>query len=378
MTKRETRLAVILVVVLFAIGIGMVTKLAYLNPLKDVEGDITMYADTISKRQNEIKNKRAEIEKMKKLNPRLKEWKRLSLPDIPLGTARTEQAYTRHMSKLRIEYKRYLDRLLEKNRFRATNVARVKGNANEEISRGKILYRKLGFSVSGQGSLKSFTSILEDLHRTPLLHQVKNFTISKPETRSGESQQSTDLDIRFTVEALLVSGAERRLLLLPTFKEEETYPVVLASENRVYDDLLGNNVFYPIKEEKPPVETKQTQDKREVLKYVKLTGIFRKGTRRRKATLVNAWGKDDVTTLAVSPAWEAFLIRDFYGEEVIKGRVVYLDSHMAVMEIDKKYYRMNLGDSLYYILDKGLMTKDEVKKLGVEIEDENLKTSTKQ
>ena len=45
---------------------------------------------------------------------------------------------------------------------------------------------------------------------------------------------------------------------------------------------------------------KPREDKLVVLKYVKLTGIYRKESRRRKATLINLGNKDDVTTLAIS------------------------------------------------------------------------------
>lgn len=366
MTTREKRLTVILLGVLLVMGVGVGANVAYFGPAADLDKSKTAFTTMIQQRQGEINKLRNSMKAIKEVHPRLAKWEKMSLPDLAKGEAKTDEAYKRHMTHLQIEYARYLSSLMKQNRFNATvmNPNKINPDAGAEIARNKLLYRKLSFTVEGTGTLDSVVRVMEDIHKTPLLHQIKDFSLTVPRTSSGQGQQPNALDVRFTVEALMVDGAERREDLFPKFEEKKEQPVVLAATSRHYNDLLDKNIFYPKREERK-VEEKPREKREDVLAYVKLTGITRKGDRRRKATLINLGNKDDVTTIAVSPAWEQFLVRDRYGEEVVRGRIVYLDADKAVFEIDKRHFLINAGDNLDYAMRYGELSEFDLVLMGI-------------
>ena len=80
-----------------------------------------------------------------------------------------------------------------------------------------------------------------------------------------------------TVEALLVTGAEKRESLLPD--STAVAAQLLPEPSRQYTDMLAKNMFTGI-----PAVSKLTEDRREVLAAVKLTAIWNSG-RRWEATI---------------------------------------------------------------------------------------------
>jgi hypothetical protein len=73
----------------------------------------------------------------------------------------------------------------------------------------------VSFHVSGQTSLKGLIQMLEQFHKTSLLHQIKDLRVIKPTTPRQGGRQG-ELDIDFNIEVLQMAGAEKREALMPS------------------------------------------------------------------------------------------------------------------------------------------------------------------
>jgi len=181
-----------------------------------------------------------------------------------------------------------------------------------------------------------------------------------------------------TVEALVVNGAKVREELtpkLPDSKEKEKLPYtprVLAEPGRTYALMGKKNMFIGIAPAKVEAkEDKLTEEKQEVLRFVKLTGLWREADSTRwQATLYDQAKGGSEIKLSKSPSWRAkFKILDKYEETTIEGRVVHIDEEQLVFKTDEKYYRLRCGDFLYPAIRKPLSSR-ELRGLGIDTDED--------
>jgi len=394
MNPRERFLAVGALAVVILVGGGTVFKFVFLDPFWAVKSQIAAAEDELDKKQAELTKERLDHQTIVRRDPRLAHWQRLSLPDdknqeqeLKAGWA-LDEIKKRHEDKVQVDYEQYLTDLVMRSGFAPNSIkvsAAVADRKGGPVLTGKTpAYTRLSFTVQGQASLDAVVQMLQGFYRTPLLHEVRNLTLTNrpPQNRpaptggplapgmgpvgppgpprgrtfGGTTADGGDLDVNMTVEALLVTGAEKREALLP---DGAAIPAQLLPEpSRQYTDMLAKNMFTGI-----PAVSKLTEDRREVLAAVKLTAIWN-GGRRWEATIYDQ-GKGGDEKRVTERLLTDFTIADKYNNTLVDGKVVRLGENGMIFEADKKYYRWLLGDFLGTAMESPLKT-DELKELGLD------------
>lgn len=186
-----------------------------------------------------------------------------------------------------------------------------------------------------------------------------------------------------TVEALMVARGEERATLMP--KEPLGYPPRVLVDGRKYDVLAKRNMFTGIAPEPEPREERpertQTEDRADVLRFIKLTTIYYNPDRSRwEASIYDqAAGprrveeEDEDGNKIVKVIWERQLntrilnkleVQDRYRNTILDAKVVHIDEAQLIFQADKQFFRLRCGDSLHPAIDNPL-PMSEVKELGL-------------
>lgn len=343
MNSRERFLLGILIVIVAVLGYLMMQPFSQLRQrLETAQKDIDAKAD-------ELKRENTEIEKIAQRDPRLSQWRVLSLPE---SKTRTPEEMARHISGIQVDYEKYLFDLLRRNEFLASSInitSRPPENKSSPVLAGKgPVYNRLTFTVQGQANFKGVVLMLNDFHRTSLLHQVRSLSILRPQTpRQGGGRD--ELDVALTVEALLVTGAEKRETLMPPGTTPR--PRVLAEPRRDYENMLVKNMYTGT----ASAPGRLSEDKTEVLRFIKLTMLFSKGRRWEASLYDQTKGGDE--KLLTTGALRDFSIIDKYGTELLAGTVLDINERSVYFRSEDRYYRLRLGDFMGECLEEPL---DEV------------------
>lgn len=346
MNQRERFLAAVLLGLLACGGGALAFHAIFLRPLNALREDTATLREDVRKKQEELKAEQAVIERAEALSPRLTAWKQLSLPESK--DARPEEVY-RHLSALQVDYERYLSDLLRRNGFAPGTISVVPrpleaprtGRAADKA--GPPPYRALTFSVQGQAPLDNVATMLEEFHRGNVLQQIRSFTIQLKQ-QAGQATGKGLLDLAMTVEAILVTGAEKRPTLLPESLPER--PRVLAEPARGYAELAGHNVFTGTPPTAPSSKP-QSEDPRDVLSFIKLTTISNNNGRRWEAWLFDQAKKDGESRLRASTGFNEFSYADRYDNLLIKGVVLRIDETGVLFRANGRFCRIGVGDNLY-------------------------------
>jgi hypothetical protein len=359
------------------LGLAMLFHLFFYRPIMDIKDQVAQVQDDIAKKQDELAKEKKEIARILHSNPRLAEWRKISLPavvlkdnaDLKRGLS-PDEIKKRHLTSVGVEYEQYLSKLLGDSGFESINVTPKPLTDNNAgtgpAARNAAPYNRLAFTVQGQAPLESVVKMLEQFHRTNLLHQIKNITIQKPQNprqrapggpgRGGNVAR--ELDVTFTAEAVQVNGAEPREAkeLMP---DTSVHPRVLAEPVRRYADLGYHNIFLGAAS-----ASRLTEDRTQVLSTIRLTTISFDG-RQWKAYIYDLGkGGDEKQLRADSIVFREFTLYDRYNNVVLEGKVVRIDENGVIFQADGKYYRLGCGDFFYPALDNPL-TKKEVQSLGL-------------
>jgi hypothetical protein len=385
MTQREKVMATALVAALAVVGGGAVFYLFVYEPIMDARAQIDAEQDKVTK-AHEAKAKEAEqIAAIFRVNPRLGQWQKISLPPRDPAAKKKvgvslEEKKQRHLSQLQVEYERYLFNLMRRNGFRndsiAVKAARGDRRAAPMLRPKEPVFDRLAFTVSGQGTADALARMLKAFHTTPLLHQIRTMTVSltpprvlgPTPPRGAAAVPSGSLDVNFTVEALLVNGAEDREALMPA---KLAYPPpVLAQPARNYDVLAKRNMFTGVVSTSagpgstPTSPTVVSEDRREALRFVKLTMLWYNEDRHRwEATMYDqARGGKEMS-------FNTRVLNDLKingkGEDpVLDAKVVLIDEKQLVFKEGDKFYRVGLGEFLFPAVRKTL-TNRQVRDLGL-------------
>jgi hypothetical protein len=180
-----------------------------------------------------------------------------------------------------------------------------------------------------------------------------------------------------TIEALMVNGAEERVSLLPS--KLDVQPRVLAEPQRRYVNVSAKNPFLGI----PTLPPRLTENRIEVLRFVRLTTLSKTGSRWEGFFYDQAkgiWpgrtpreGEGIAEKMVNAEGARDFTILDKYGTTILKATVVYIDGRQLVFRADGKFYRLGCGDFLYpdparpnrYPAMKEPLKESDLKELGL-------------
>lgn len=352
------------------------------------EGYLELREQT-AQEEKKLKDKQAELDKLLddesvvlKRSPRLKDYLKISLPDLPQkpgasAKARNQEDVLAHQRKWQETYGSYLTELLHKSGFVMNSInvqpktpdTKTPDSKGGAVAKDKIpVYTRLPFTVSGNATTKSIVDMLYAFHNDPLLHEIRSLTITKPQTpRPGAPDKA--LDVTMTVEVVLVTGAESRPYgpgyLMPTDIKREP---VLAQPERIYGELVAKDPFWGKKPPTTPTDPNKLgpyEPADVVLKFVKLTMIAHNG-RRWVATFYNqGTGEDEKpVSLVISPK---LVVNDIYNKQTFVANLVYLEAKELILQDSKepdRYYLLHIGDVVQSALNKPLKP-DELGKYGL-------------
>jgi hypothetical protein len=368
------------------LGLAMLFHLFFYRPILDIKEQIAQVQDDISKKQDELAKEERDSKKILRVNPRLAEWQKISLPapvlkdnpELKRGLT-PDEIKKRHLRTIGGEYEKYLYELLGKSGFAADSIEvqprAIEANAGtgQGPARAAAPYTRLAFSVKGKAPLEGVVKMLDSFHRANLLHQIKNITIQKPQDTlrqrpaagppgpggpgRGGNNVPRELDVTFTAEAVQVNGAEPRNELLP---DSSVHPRVLAEPARKYSDLAYHNIFLG----KAKDDQRLTEERTQVLSVIRLTTISFNGRQWRAYIYDQGKGGDEKMLRADSSVFREFTLYDRYSNPVLAAKVVRIDDGGLIFEADGKYYRLACGDYFYPALDNPL-TKQEAQSLGL-------------
>ena len=143
------------------------------------------------------------------------------------------------------------------------------------------IYTRLEFNVDAKGNLASLTKWMDQFYKLQLLHQIKNLTVTRP-INPPQGARPNELDIKMTIEALVLEGAEQRKTLEPT--TAVNLPPVLAPD-RDYASIAAKDLFYGPAPVRPVFE--QRIGFTNANPHIKLTEVVTKGSFGPEAKLWN-------------------------------------------------------------------------------------------
>ncbi len=408
MTTRERKLAIVLAAVVAVVGVLFLANMLFLQPRRNLTAQLNEKDRQISQRLADIKAERDRVKKIEELSPRLAKWEKISLPE---GDPRPE-AFKSHLGVLRVEYLRYLNKVLADSGFKARSVkpGDFDSRSTPSFARGKPVYTVLPITIEGESDLLSIVRVFEALYKAPLLHQVKHFSVATQRT-------SQALAVKMTVEVLLVHGAEgiaRRDGIFPKFtKTGKDHPPVVLAADRNYRDIARKNMFVPY--DARPEGTDSGENPNSVLVYVRLTMITRspyygcwvarmhnlgnKGPRpdeNESVLLIDAplprespfqaakrgeakkngaanvpvavedgegEGAREVKAGLEEPI-QKWAVIDRFKKKVLDLNVVRIEPLRVIAQVDEKFYAIHVGETLLTALEKPL-EKEDLTKLGL-------------
>lgn len=371
MNARERFLAIAVLATVVLAGLAVMAYQFFLVPLKDRERSLAAVT-------KEIEAKQQRIDEIQAKRVKLNAWRQLSLP------ADISQASRQYVS--------YLENLMTRSRFAPgrsitpkTESART--GVLQSARRTEPPFTKLVFDVTATATLDNLMDLLENFYHTSLLHKIDKLTIQRQVTggtSGGQQQRSNNLNIRMTIEALVLSGAEKRPDLMPSLDKNLLLrdvviamsrgpaglallpwavgitgplgPRRLAADAREYAAIAGKNIFYGAE----PVERKR--DAIDITQFVFLTDIT-KTVSRTEAMLYNRYMNRPMR-LRETPGWNTFIIKDDDDEPLVQATVLRIDHRDVYFKVGEKYYAIHMDQSIQDAMKRPLKG-EEMKVLGV-------------
>lgn len=284
MTTRERRLAYIILTFIVIAGAGFIAYQFYLQPMN-------AYARQISDQDEEIERIQNDIKKILAERKRLEPYAKVSLPFTP--NTRPEADVNRRTDVARGKYVEKLIEMLQKSGFASIDVKDKKPENKSTpqfsklkgvVTKGKdmSIYTRLEFNVDAKGNLASLTKWMEQFYKLKLLHQIKNLAVTRP-INPPQGAKPNELDIKMTIEALVLDNAEQRKTLEPT--TTVNLPPVLATPERDYTSIAAKDLFYGPVPVRPVVQARVPFTNAN--SYIKLTEVVTKGAFGPEARLFN-------------------------------------------------------------------------------------------
>jgi hypothetical protein len=378
MTQREKTLVTGLVAAIGGIvGLGLLWVFA-LQPLTDANGRLETARSELSTEEGKLTKEQMQIGTILKVDPRLNSWKEISLsprdPSLKPNQNVTEEQKKRHVQHVQVDYEKYLSEMMRNHRFTLASVQMAQVEKSAAVKGQKQpVFERVAFRVNGRGNLLSVTSFMEEFHKAPLLHQIRTATVELASTRSGSKAAEGELDLKMTIEALLVTGANSRPTLQPS---KLSSPLrVLAEPARDYALMDKKNMFTGIKPPKKkddttpkvvttPKEERRKEAREDVLRFIKLTMLCYDPDRDRWEGTVYDQAKGGSEQKLNTRVFSEYQVKDRHGYTTLDARLVYVDDKQAVFKEGKNYFRLKLGEFVYPAI-RETMTSSELRALGI-------------
>jgi hypothetical protein len=198
MSARERLLAILLGCVIILGGFGFFGYQFVYVPWSKRTKDL----ETLKK---DFQAKQLQIAEIDVHRAELARWKMLSLPD-DAGVARRE-------------YEKFLNELLARHKVAPGHYTIASRPLDKQSvptagANKEPVYTKLTFNVQADVTMPSLVGVLEDFYKTGLLHEVKSLSIQRQLTNT-EPARANELTVHMTIDALIVTGADKRSYLLP-------------------------------------------------------------------------------------------------------------------------------------------------------------------
>jgi hypothetical protein len=365
MNARERRLGLFLIGIL-ALGGGWGWYLLVGRPLSEARDRLASAQTDLEKKQKEVDGVQADIAGVLKRDPRLKDWRKISLSETPKLSPEDlqkgvnfEEKKKSHLGDLQIKYEQFLSDLLLRNGFSRNSIKvtprTVDSKSAPALPDKRPMYQLFSFSVEGQSNFQGVVNMLQDFHRAQILHQIRGLALKGASNNRQRGNQG-DLVLTLTVEALLVTGAEVRETLAPPALPEYH---VLAEPERDYYALVAKNFF------SGGPAGRLTEDRDLVLNAVRLTMIENDPRERWLATYWDQNRGLEERVLNTRNLTD-FAVKDRYNNTLVDGKVVAIDARGVVFKAGDRYYRWECGDYLSETMRKPLR-QEEVKSLGLAV-----------
>jgi hypothetical protein len=384
MNTRERILAMIVLGIVIVLGLGFLFKEFVYAALDDRKSNIERLRSSVAAKQTELLTKEAWMAQTLKDKPRLAYWRQLSLP---LDTDMSKRDHQKFLSELMRRYENYLSDLLKESGFSAY---RISSKATENKGRALAGAKATFFTPvtvtvdGGHADLRSVVKMMERFYRTSLLHQIKNVQLQRPQT-ARQGQRPNELDVKLTIEAIVVTGAEDRMTLLPQVDRRLVLqnmavafqggpsglvlvpwfagltgplgPRVLADPSRQYASIAGKDIFFG---RAATPATARSANPFDSLQHVFLTDITH-SPKGAEAFLYVRFS-NGVIRLRASAGFDRFRIRDSEGDVMLSGKVTRINDRDLVFSADERHYLIHVGQSVKEAMEKPLK-EEQVKAL---------------
>jgi hypothetical protein len=381
MNARERMLAIAVLSILVIVGGFFLVQALFLGPLQKKSESIAILQDQIDKKTARVQEIQAEL-------PQLDHWKSLSLPS--------------ELQIAKLEYEKWLTNLVQAQGFSGSTITPKPVDLKSGITatgpaanKAVPVYAKLGFSVSGRSSLANLIKLLDKFYGAGLLHQIRTITIQRPQTQTAQ-QQRTDLDINLSIEALALTGADNRKLLLPVIDARMLAVATSAALRQgpvglafIPDALgprgvLGPQKLAPTEREYPEIAKKDIFNGRvsrppvaevDPYRYYKLTDISEneepRGTEIRRVKQANLYdiynNRKTRLQAEANSGYQSFNIREENNNVVFRGKVVKINKRDLIFQGTEdtpmgagNYYRIKVGGTMEEALKRQLREDDLV------------------
>jgi hypothetical protein len=357
-------------------GVGLMVYQFIAAPLRD-------RSRTIGRIKSEIAEKEARRDQILADKPKLELWRKQSLPaDVGLA---------------RMDYEKYLQKLFKESGFEGTTIIPGKLDSRTATTvpgKKEQSFTPLTFTVEVNGELADLVEFLEHFYRTPLLHEIKSMSISRPinnlPTQAGpagprfQQQPKNQLNVKMSIEALILHDADKRNELLPGVDRRlaaadilvtlcnapsgfalmpwavgptgPAGPPILAVPSREYLSIAGKDIFFG-SVAAPEVVASQADS----IENIYLTDITYSG--KWEAFLYVRFNNTK-TRLRASAGFDSFRIRNDKGEVLVQGKVVRIEDRDLIFQSGDKYYSMHVGQNLEEVMRRPI-DPSRLKELGL-------------
>jgi Tfp pilus assembly protein PilO len=268
----------------------------------------------IEVREGEIREKDSRVQRGNKAKAQLAHWEHRSLP--------SDQDLARTL------YQNWLVKLVHENKLGNVSVSAGRGGMHRNT------YYNIPFSVQCKGTLEQMVAFLHDFYSTNHLHQLRELSI-KP------SSSARSLDLNFTIEALVLPGADRKDAL----NEEPGDRLMHATLAAYSEPIVKRNLFaeyVPPQPPRPQVAREQPPPAFDPAKFAVLTGITEDGVN------THAW-------INVRTSGELLKLRK--GDKIKVGEfeatITRIDASSIELDNDGKRRWLSLGKTLPQAVEAG-------------------------
>jgi hypothetical protein len=430
MSQRERTLLIAVVAVGVLVGGWFLVNQFYLSPLQQRDKRLAALKAEVDKKTKEVEEKRLG-------RRQLEEFRGRSLP----ADATEKLANPNALAKS--EYEKYLRELLNESGFPASRTITAQSSPTMDLGRPgakETFLVPLTFVVEakheppradGKGSrgveVATLEKMLDSFYKSPLLHRIQSVSIKSPppppeesaEEQTGDTSKGPpfggkggksfkgkgkgknspkELDVRLTIEAIVVQGAQKRPFLFPLDRRQvavdlvasfnrlplglalmqftlpssgpldlrKTTPMTKTSDSVALDSPKGNIFTGLLSEKKDRGGPKGfVDDVCEVVELMLVQRIveYKNGKREviEEAFLRNRLREKDWLRLRTSKGFDSFVIREEDDERVrLRGKVVRIDvdnRYIIFQRDDGYFYLVETGQNLFEAMEKSMSEK---------------------